>query len=95
MMRSIHSPLNIPGLPQSKPERVRPCTAVTELPIEDVLASPYADPVAHLDAARVQHYVQAGEAVAPIIVFDTEEGYLLVDGYHRVAAAKLRGADTI
>jgi ParB-like chromosome segregation protein Spo0J len=35
------------------------------------------------------------EAVAPVIVFDTEEGYLLVDGYHRVAAAKLRGADTI
>jgi ParB-like chromosome segregation protein Spo0J len=68
---------------------------MTELRIEDVLASPYVDPVAHLDATRVQHYVQAGEAVAPVVVFDTDEGYLLVDGYHRVAAAKLRGANTV
>lgn len=60
-----------------------------------MLASLYVDPVAHLDAARVRHYVQAGEAVAPVVVFDTEEGYLLVDGYHRVAAAKLRGASTV
>jgi ParB-like chromosome segregation protein Spo0J len=68
---------------------------MTELRIEDVLASPHVDPVAHLDATRVEHYVQAGEAVEPVVVFDTEEGYLLVDGYHRVAAAKLRGADTV
>jgi hypothetical protein len=29
------------------------------------------------------------------VVFETEDGVLLVDGYHRVAAAKLRGAETV
>jgi hypothetical protein len=68
---------------------------MTELRIRDVLASARVDPAAHLDASRVQHYVHAGEDVAPVVVFDTEEGLLLVDGYHRVAAAKLRGVTTI
>jgi ParB-like chromosome segregation protein Spo0J len=33
--------------------------------------------------------------VAPVVVFETEDGLLLADGYHRVAAARLSGADTI
>lgn len=68
---------------------------MTELRIDDVLAHPHADPAAHLDPGRVRHYATAGDDVAPVVVFDTEAGLLLVDGYHRVAAAKLRGADTV
>ena len=30
-----------------------------------------------------------------MVVFQTEDGLLLADGYHRVAAARLRGAETI
>ena len=61
------------------------------LRIDDLLA----DSAAHLDADRVQHYVEAGADIAPVVVFDTEDGLLLVDGYHRVAAAKVREAETI
>ncbi|MDX6675998.1 MAG: ParB/Sulfiredoxin domain [Solirubrobacteraceae bacterium] len=67
----------------------------TELPIDDLLADPDVDPTAHLDPGRVRHYARAGGDVAPVVVFDTGDGLLLVDGYHRVAAAKLSGAETI
>jgi ParB-like chromosome segregation protein Spo0J len=68
---------------------------MTELPIDEVLASPLVDPAAHLDERRVRQYVRAGKDVAPVVVFETDEGLLLVDGYHRVAAARLRGAKTV
>jgi len=65
------------------------------LRIAAVLANPHVDPAAHLDPARVRHYVDAGEDVEPVVVFQTEDGLLLVDGYHRVAAARMRGATTV
>jgi ParB-like chromosome segregation protein Spo0J len=68
---------------------------MTELRIDELLAGPLVDPAAHLDEGRVRHYVRAGEDVAPVVVFETDEGLLLVDGYHRVAAARLRGAKTV
>ena len=36
-----------------------------------------------------------GDASAPVVVYETAEGLLLVDGHHRVAAARQRGATTI
>jgi hypothetical protein len=65
------------------------------LRIDAVLANSHVDPAAHLDRARVQHYVDAGEDVEPVVVFQTEDGLLLVDGYHRLAAARLRGVTTV
>jgi ParB-like nuclease domain len=65
------------------------------LRIDAVLANPHVDPEAHLDPARVQHYVDAGDDLEPVVVFETATGLLLVDGYHRVAAARLRGATTV
>ena len=35
------------------------------------------------------------DALPPIVVFDTPEGLLLVDGYLRLAAARLRGSETV
>jgi uncharacterized protein (DUF1015 family) len=35
------------------------------------------------------------KALPPIVVFDTEDGLLVADGYHRLAAARLRGKDMI
>ena len=69
--------------------------AVTMLSIDELLASALVDPGAHLDAERVAHYADAPAGVAPVVVYDTPEGRLLVDGYHRIAAARRRGESTI
>jgi ParB-like chromosome segregation protein Spo0J len=35
------------------------------------------------------------DTLPPVVVFATPEGMLLADGYHRVAAARLRGLETV
>jgi ParB-like chromosome segregation protein Spo0J len=35
------------------------------------------------------------DALPPVVVFETPEGPLLADGYHRVAAARRRGLETV
>jgi ParB-like chromosome segregation protein Spo0J len=67
---------------------------MTDVRIADLLANTLVDPQAHLDPQRVAQYAALG-SVAPVVVFETEDGLLLADGYHRVAAARLSGADTI
>jgi ParB-like nuclease domain len=63
--------------------------------VADLLANALVDPEAHLDAARVEHYAQRLGALPPVVVFDTAEGLLLADGYHRVAAARRHGLETV
>jgi ParB-like chromosome segregation protein Spo0J len=70
-------------------------TTVTRLSIDDLLASAVVDPGAHLDAERVAQYADTPAGAPPVVVYDTPEGRLLVDGYHRIAAARQRGAGTI
>jgi hypothetical protein len=70
-------------------------SAMTRLRIADLLANAPIDPEAHLDAARVERYAEMFDALPPVVVFDTREGLLLADGYHRVAAARRRGLKTI
>ena len=53
------------------------------------------DPSAHLDAERVAQYAHTPAGAPPVVVYDTPQGRLLVDGYHRIAAARRRGASTI
>ncbi|HJQ28789.1 MAG TPA: ParB N-terminal domain-containing protein [Rubrobacter sp.] len=65
------------------------------LRITDLLANAPVDAEAHLDAARVEHFARILDALPPVVVFDTEEGLLLADGYHRVAAARLRGMERV
>ena len=76
-----------------KPERSH--AKVARLPISDVLAHPLVDLAAHLDPDRVQGYAPALDVAPPVVVFDTGDGLVLADGYHRVAAAQRRGATTI
>ena len=68
---------------------------MAQLRITDLLAHAPVDPEAHLDAARVEHYAQMLDTLPPVVVFDTPEGLLLADGYHRVAAARRLGLETI
>jgi hypothetical protein len=63
--------------------------AMTHMRIADLLENAPIDPEAHLDAVRVERYAQMLDALPPIVVFDTPEGLLLVDGCHRLAAARL------
>jgi hypothetical protein len=49
----------------------------------DLLTNMPIDPEAHLDAARVEWYAEMLDVLPPVIVFDTEEGLLLAEGYHR------------
>jgi hypothetical protein len=68
---------------------------VPPLRIADLLTNSPVDPTAHLDAARVERYAKDFDHLPPVVVFDTGDGLLLVDGYHRIAAAQRRGAVTI
>jgi ParB-like chromosome segregation protein Spo0J len=70
-------------------------SAMPHLRIADLLANAPVDPEAHLDAARVEHFAQMLDALPPVVVFNTPEGLLLVDGYHRVAAARRCGLETV
>jgi hypothetical protein len=53
---------------------------------DEVLAGDV-DARAHVDAARVARYAQLAPPAPPVIVFETLDERLLIDGYHRVAAA--------
>jgi hypothetical protein len=68
---------------------------VTKLSIDDLLANGLVDPSAPLEAERVVHHAHAPAGVPPVVVYETPQGRLLVDGYHRIAAARQRGASTI
>jgi len=70
-------------------------SAMPHLRIADLLANAPVDPETHLDAARVEHYAQMLDALPPVVVFNTPEGLLLVDEYHRVAAARRCGLETV
>ena len=65
------------------------------LRIADLLATAPVDPEAHLDAARVERYARMLDDLPPVVVFETSEGLLLVDGYHRVAAARRLELETV
>ena len=64
------------------------------VPIAALVANPLVDADGHLDAERVRRYVEE-PAQPPVVVFETTEGLLLADGYHRVAAARRRGDETV
>jgi ParB-like chromosome segregation protein Spo0J len=68
---------------------------MTRLRIADLLANSPVDPQVHLDAERVARYAEDLDTLPPIVVFSTEGGLLVADGYHRLAAARLRGKETV
>jgi hypothetical protein len=67
---------------------------VTDLPVS-VLVEATGGQARHVDEDRVRKYAQALDELPPVVVFDTEAGLLLVDGYHRLAAAVSLGRASI
>ncbi|HZD80277.1 MAG TPA: hypothetical protein VE646_09590 [Actinomycetota bacterium] len=68
---------------------------MTRILIETLLAAQPVDPDRHLDHARMQRFTAILDELPPVVVFDTPEGMLLADGYHRLAAARRLGRDSL
>ena len=68
---------------------------VARLDIAELLANAPVEPHAYLGAERAARFAATPTPLRPVMVFETERGLLLADGYHRVAAARLRGERTI
>jgi ParB-like chromosome segregation protein Spo0J len=67
-----------------------------ELEITRLLRESPADPRRHLDQDRVRRYAEVLDHLPPVTVFTLEDQtLLLVDGYHRVAAAQQAGRMTV
>ena len=66
------------------------------LPLMDVdvaalTGNALAGPPRHLDEDKVSRYAQILDQMPPVVVFELDDGLLLVDGYHRVEAARRLG----
>jgi hypothetical protein len=68
---------------------------VARLDIAELLANAPVEPDAYLRAERAARFSATPTPLRPVVVFETERGLLLADGYHRLAAARLRGERTI
>lgn len=69
---------------------------MTDLPIEQLLHSILAASQPHLDLERVKRYSELLDKLPPVTVFRLEDQtLLLVDGYHRMAAARAAGRMTV
>jgi ParB-like chromosome segregation protein Spo0J len=64
---------------------------MTALRINDLLEHSHP----RLNPQKIRRFAEIVDDLPSVVVFETEFGLLLVDGYHRVGAAKLRGRDTI
>lgn len=61
------------------------------LSVPELIADPRIGGATHLDQERVNRYAAILDQLPPIVVFRTEDGLMLADGYHRVAAARKAG----
>ena len=68
---------------------------MTWLKVADILANSPIDPQRHLDPERVARYRHSIDELPPVVVFETEGGLPLADGYHRLAAALAEGREIV
>jgi len=69
--------------------------SVQELPIDDVVLDPELNLRDALDPETVDRYAESWELMPPVSVFEVEGRWLLVDGFHRHAAAIRQGRQSI
>ncbi len=66
-----------------------------EVEVATLTGNALADPPRHLDEEKVARYTQVLDQLPPVVVFQLSDGLLLVDGYHRVEAARRLGRRVI
>lgn len=66
-----------------------------KLRIRDIDADASIDIREHMDETTIQEYMDIFDRLPPVVVFDTPEGRLLADGFHRLAAAERLGRPEI
>ncbi len=85
------------GLASLIPQRATTPTAVVELPLARVAASPY-QPRHHVDDAALEELaasIREHGVLQPVLVTETLDGYQLIAGERRVRAARLAGLERI
>jgi hypothetical protein len=68
---------------------------VTDVAIAALAREPIDQVRAWLDPDRVAYYEEHWADAAPVVVYDVHGTLLLVDGYHRLAAAQRLGQESI
>lgn len=68
---------------------------IMELKLNDITINDDLNVRDSLDDETVEDYKQCFDQLPPVVVFDTDDGYLLADGFHRCKAAKRLGREEI
>jgi hypothetical protein len=68
---------------------------MVRLKVADLGATLTRDHERRLDSQQVERYRRCIDQMEPVVVFETEEGLLLADGHHRLAAASAEGREVI
>lgn len=68
---------------------------VRELPVEEIVLDPNLNLRDRLDPETVERYAEAWDRLPPLAVFEVDGRWLLVDGFHRHAAALARRRATV
>lgn len=66
-----------------------------DVEVAALTANALADPPRHLDEDKISRYAQILDQMPPVVVFEIGDGLLLVDGYHRVEAARRLGRTVV
>lgn len=68
---------------------------VRELPVDEIVLDPNLNLRDRLDPETVERYSEVWDRLPPVAVFDVDGRWLLVDGFHRHAAAIARHRPTL
>lgn len=63
---------------------------ILELGLDEIVPTRY-----NPDAAKIKLYAGLGTEAPPIVVVDKPGGYHVIDGHHRLEAAKIRGESSV
>ena len=66
-----------------------------KIAIRDIVADASIDIRNGMDATTIEEYMDIIDELPPVVVFDTSQGYLLADGFHRLTAAERLGREEI
>lgn len=65
------------------------------LSINNITIDPAVDIRQKMDETTIKEYMEVLDRMPPVVVFDTPEGYILSDGFHRTTAAERLGRTEI